>query len=208
MRVYEVRRGSRSRRILLGAALVVFALVALLIYLVVAKAAVVPGVSQRVYPIEYQDGIRRAAEKYDVDPYLVAAVVRTESGYDPEAVSHAGAVGLMQLLPTTAEWIVGLDSWKGGTEVDLTDPDDSLELGAFYLAFLLRRFEGDQRAAIAAYNAGQGIVGEWVSAAEGGSLGLEDVRFPETRTFVLRVEESLDLYRRVHPDIFGRSGPV
>ena len=96
------------------------------------------------------------AEQYDLDPYLVAAVARTESGWDPEAVSHAGAVGLMQLMPDTAAWITGLESWQGGDDPDLTDPEDSLELGACYLAYLVKYFGGDIRLALAAYNAGPG----------------------------------------------------
>ena len=203
MRVYEVRRSSRPRRLWVFVPLGIVVVIAALVYLLVAQRMVVPGLTERLYPIRYQEGISRVAERYGVDPYLIAAVARTESGYDPEAVSHAGAVGVMQLMPDTAEWIVGLAGWKGGQEPDLTDPDDNLELGAFYLAYLLERFDGDRRAAIAAYNAGPNVVAQWVSGGDGGGIDLANVRFPETLTFVERVEEFVALYEQLHPGVFA-----
>jgi soluble lytic murein transglycosylase len=167
-----------------------------------ATRAVVPGVSAKIYPIHYRDTIAQVAEQNDLDPYLVAAVARAESGWDPEAISSAGAVGLMQLMPATAAWISGLDGWRGGDEPDLTDPEDSLELGAFYLGFLARYFGGDTRKALAAYNAGQGTVSRWLVDGGSESLELEDIPIGETRGFVERVEYYRDLYARVHPDAF------
>ncbi len=201
MSVYGLSRRRRRLRLLIPLAGVV--VLAVLVYVLVDQRVVVPGVTARLYPIHYRDGIERVAEQYQVDPYLVAAVVRTESGYDPEAVSRVGAVGLMQLMPATAEWIVQLDRWKGRLDPELTDPDDNLELGTCYLAYLLERFGEDRRAAVAAYNAGQGTVLQWLAAADGARLALDDVLFPETRAFVERVEEFVELYHEAHPDIFG-----
>jgi soluble lytic murein transglycosylase len=134
-------------------------------------------------------------------------VVKTESGYDPQAVSPAGAVGLMQLMPETAEWVTGLDSWQGASDPDLTDPRDSLELGACYLQYLAETFGDGTRPALAAYNAGQGTVSEWIQAAGGAdSFGLSDIQYEETRTFVERVEHYHELYGRVHPDVFVGGG--
>ena len=201
MRVYRARQKRRIAWLWLFIALALV-VVGAVVYVIISRTVIVPGVTERIYPIHYRETIAGVAERYEVDPYLIAAVARTESGYDPEAVSHAGAVGLMQLLPSTAEWIVGLDGWQGSGDPDLTDPVDSLELGTCYLAFLLRRFDGDERAAIAAYNAGQGVVGEWLVSAEGDSLDLQEIPFSETREFVRRVEETIALYRQVHPGVF------
>jgi soluble lytic murein transglycosylase len=197
----------RRRRLLIAVALVVvIAAAAVVGAWAITGRGVVPGLSKTMYPIHYREGIARAAERYGLDPYLVAAVVQTESGYDPQAVSHAGAVGLMQLMPDTAKWIVGLASWRGGDHPDLNDPDDNLELGACYLSFLMRTFAGGTRAALAAYNAGQGVVEGWVKAAGGpDSFGLADIHFPETRDFVVRVERYWDLYSRIYPEEFSRS---
>jgi soluble lytic murein transglycosylase len=171
---------------------------------ITASRAVVPGLSAKLYPIHYKEAIAQVAERYHVDPYMVAAIVKTESGYDPEALSRAGAVGLMQLMPDTADWVTGLDSWKGNGTPVLTDPEDNLELGTCYLAFLLQRFGGDTRPALAAYNAGQGTVVAWVQAAGGSeSFDLSDIRFPETRNFVQRVEHYRALYARLYPRAFA-----
>jgi soluble lytic murein transglycosylase len=180
-------------------ALVCLALVA---YWLVSARAVVPVLTEKLYPIHFQSGIERVAERYDLDPYLVAAVVHTESDYDPKAVSHAGAVGLMQLMPDTADWIVRLDGYRGGKNPTLTDPDDNLELGACYLAYLSERFGNDARAALAAYNAGQGSVDGWLRGSE---LQIADIPFDETREFVRRVERFRDLYVKVHPDVFSEA---
>jgi len=197
-------RWSRRRRGLIRLAVLVVVVAALagVVAWVVTGRTVVPGVSAKLYPIHYQSDIYRVAESYDLDPYLVAAVVQTESGYDPRAVSSAGAVGLMQLMPGTAEWIVRLDSWQGGAQPELTDPADNLELGACYLAFLFGRFVDDARVALAAYNAGQGAVAEWLESAGKDSLELTDIPYPETRGFVEKVEHYWELYTRIHPGLF------
>lgn len=163
-----------------------------------------PSIQSRLNPLRYENEIRRAASRHDVDPYLVAAVARAESGYDPAAVSSAGAVGLMQIMPATAEWIVQRDDWQGGLGDDLTDPAVNLDLGAFYLAFLIDLFGGDVRSALAAYNAGQGTVATWLDAVGDGrrSLAPADIPFPETREFVERVERFRSIYRQAHPNAF------
>jgi soluble lytic murein transglycosylase len=203
----STRRQRRRRRALLGVVLLVVVVAAIVWVGVSAMTGrmVVPVVSDRIYPLVYEDEIAAVAEKYDLDPYLVAAVARTESGFDPDARSHAGAVGLMQLLPKTAEWVTSLDSWKGPDNPALTNPQDSLELGACYLAYLQRTLD-DPTAAIAAYNAGQNAVRGWLKKAGGSaSFGMEDIPYPETQEFVRRVERYRTIYQKVHPDAFAAS---
>ena len=203
----STRRQRRRRRALLGVVLLVVVVAAIVWVGVSAMTGrmVVPVVSDRIYPLVYEDEIAAVAEKYDLDPYLVAAVARTESGFDPDARSHAGAVGLMQLLPKTAEWVTSLDSWKGPDNPALTNPQDSLELGACYLAYLQRTLD-DPTAAIAAYNAGQNAVRGWIKKAGGSaSFGMEDIPYPETQEFVRRVERYRTIYQKVHPDAFATS---
>jgi soluble lytic murein transglycosylase len=198
-------RTSRKRRRLRLAGLVVGLLVIVVVAVwVAAGRTVVPGVSAQLNPLHYEESIARVAEQNDLDPYLVAAVARTESGWDPEAVSHAGATGLMQLMPDTAAWITGLESWQGSDDPDLTDPEESLELGAFYLAYLVKYFGGDTRLALAAYNAGLGAVSRWLrDASTKESIEITDIPIDETREFVERVEYYQDLYARVHPGAFA-----
>jgi soluble lytic murein transglycosylase len=206
----QVGRGGRARRsrrrglLRLAVLLAVIAVIVVVVVLVTSGRTVVPVVSEQIYPIHYEEGIGRVAERYDLDPYLVAAVVNTESGYDPAAVSSAGAVGLMQLMPATADWVTGLGTWQGDDSPDLNDPDDNLELGACYLSYLTETFDGVVRVVLAAYNAGQGVVGEWVEAAGGPrSFDLSDIVYPETRAFVERVERYRELYSRIYPDAFA-----
>ncbi len=203
----SARRRRRRRRALLAVVVLVVVVAAIVGvgFSALTGRMVVPVVSDRVYPLVYEDEIAAVAEKYDLDPYLVAAVARTESGFDPDARSHAGAVGLMQLLPKTAEWVTSLDSWKGPDNPALTNPQDSLELGACYLAYLHRILD-DPTAAIAAYNAGQNAVRGWIEKAGGSkAFGIEDIPYPETQEFVRRVERYKAIYQKVHPDAFVTS---
>jgi soluble lytic murein transglycosylase len=187
----------------LAVLVVVLAVVGTVVGLVVSGRTVVPVVSEQIFPIHYTAEIADVAERYDLDPYLVAAVVKTESGFNPKAVSPAGAVGLMQLMPDTAEWITGLDEWLGGDDMELTDPSDSLELGACYLAYLRDKFDGETLAMLAAYNGGPGNVNGWIEAAGGlEDFDIGDIPFEETRDFVQRVTRYWFLYERVHPDAF------
>jgi soluble lytic murein transglycosylase len=200
----QVKR-KRRRLLRLVTLLVVLGGIATAIALIVTGRTVVPVVSENLFPISYQEDIARVAKKYGLDPYLVAAVVKTESGFDAQAESPVGAVGLMQLMPDTAEWLVGLDIWRGDGDPRLTDPADNLELGTCYLAYLTDRFgEDHMTATLAAYNAGPTAVGRWVEAAGGAeAFGPEDIEFPETRTFVERVKRYRVLYARIHPGIFA-----
>jgi soluble lytic murein transglycosylase len=142
------------------------------------------------YPLEYEHIVRGHARQYELDPALVAAVIYRESKFDPEAESSSGAIGLMQLLPDTA---LGIASFTEGTRFevdDLYDPEINVRYGSFYLQRLLRKYD-DERLALAAYNAGQANVDEWIS--EGGEIG-----FAETREYVEDVLEARDVYARVY----------
>ena len=148
------------------------------------------------YPLEYEHVIVGHARNYDLDPALLAAVVYRESKFDPDARSSSGAVGLMQLLPSTAK---GIALHTGGTRFvvsDLTDPEINVRYGAFYLRRLLRKYE-DERLALAAYNAGQRNVDEWL-VEDGGRIG-----FAETREYVDEVLELRDVYARAYGDELG-----
>jgi soluble lytic murein transglycosylase len=153
--------------------------------------------AQLRYPLAYEHVIRGHAENYDLDPALLAAVIYRESKFDADARSESGAIGLMQLLPDTAR---GIALNTGGREFvveDLLDPEINVRYGSFYLRRLMRKY-GDERLALAAYNAGQANVDEWL-AADGG------IRFPETRQYVDEVLELRDVYARAYGDELGIS---
>jgi soluble lytic murein transglycosylase len=147
------------------------------------------------YPLDYDHIVRGHAENYDLDPALLAAVIYRESKFDADARSSSGAVGLMQLLPETAK---GIAVHTGGSRFrvsDLYDPEINVRYGAFYLRRLVNKY-GDERLALAAYNAGQANVDEWL--ASGG-----DIRFPETRHYVDDVLDARDVYARAYADELG-----
>jgi soluble lytic murein transglycosylase len=142
------------------------------------------------YPLRYDAIVNGHARHYRLDPALLAAVIYAESKFHPEARSSSGAVGLMQLLPQTAE---GIAERTGGTRFhtsDLLDPEINVRYGAWYLRHLLDKY-GDLRLALAAYNAGQENVDRWQAAGVG-------IQFPETRDYVDRVERLERIYRKAY----------
>jgi peptidoglycan lytic transglycosylase len=150
------------------------------------------------YPLRYTAIIRGHAAHYRLDPALVAAVIEQESKFDPSARSSAGAVGLMQLTPQTAEGIAEYTGGHGFVLSDLENPEINVRYGAWYLRHLLDKY-GDERTALAAYNAGQQNVDRWLAAHEG-------IQFAETRAYVDRVERLKGIYRRAYASELGLGG--
>jgi len=150
---------------------------------------------RRVYPLSHVAAIRAAAARNRLDPALVAAVIYEESHFRDDASSHQGAVGLMQVLPSTAQEIARK---TGGTDfvvTDLTDARVNVLYGCYYLRELLDHYHGAKIAAIAAYNAGQSNVDAWLSVSKG-KLTTADIPFSETRDYVVAVLGLQRTYRR------------
>ena len=146
-----------------------------------------PGWYERLrYPLRYEQVVRGHARNYRLNPALLAAVIYTESKFDANARSNAGAIGLMQLLPDTAKGIAIRTGGKRFVVADLTNPEINVRYGAWYLRHLLDRY-GDERTALAAYNAGQANVDRWRAQ----SLGIQ---FRETRYYVDKVERLKKVY--------------
>ena len=181
-------------------------LAALVAVVGVAAAAVVyahetePGWWVRFwYPLKYETIVRGHARNYRLDPALLAAVIDQESKFRAGVKSRSGAIGLMQLLPDTAK---GIAIHTGGTRFrveDLYNPELNVRYGAWYLRHLMDKY-GDERTALAAYNAGQENVDEWQSRGEG-------IAFAETRHYVKRVEHLKTLYRRGYGKELGSTPP-
>lgn len=162
------------------------------------RAKLAPAVQRAyVYPRAYRDAVGAAAERQGVDPYLIVALIRQESLFDPRAVSRANAVGLMQLLPRTAARLTDapLDGGRA-----LFDPGLNVRLGTTYLRGLLDRYRGSVVLALAAYNAGEAAADKWL--ARFGHLQadefIENVSFRETRGYVKLVLRNYRTYRRLY----------
>jgi soluble lytic murein transglycosylase len=149
------------------------------------------------YPLRYEQIVVGHAANYKLDPQLVAAVIYQESKFDVDARSGSGAVGLMQLLPETGQGIAdrtGGNTWK---PEDLLDPELNVRYGSWYLRHLLDKY-GDERLALAAYNAGQSNVDRWREDGVG-------IQFAETRHYVDRVQELKEIYAGAYSSELGLS---
>jgi soluble lytic murein transglycosylase len=149
------------------------------------------------YPLRYEHIVTGHARNYELDAALIAAVIYRESKFEADAESSSGAIGLMQLLPDTAK---GIALHTGGSRFqveDLYDPEINVRYGSFYLRRLLRKYN-DVELALAAYNAGQANVDEWLAAGD-------EIGFPETREYVEEVLEIRDIYARAYEDELGLS---
>jgi soluble lytic murein transglycosylase len=147
------------------------------------------------YPLRYEQIVRGHARNYDLDAALLAAVIYQESKFKADAHSKSGAIGLMQLLPGTAE---GIALHTGGSAFrleDLYNPEINIRYGAWYLHHLMQKY-GDEQTALAAYNAGQENVDRWRRDGEG-------IQFPETRAYVKRVEDLKQVYRDAYGSELG-----
>jgi soluble lytic murein transglycosylase len=172
-------------------------------------AAVVSGLGPDVareltLPLRHDDIIRQQARDKDLDPALIAAVIYEESRFRDQT-SHAGARGLMQITPQTADAIAKHSGGVRFKQEDLADPQINISYGAYYLRLLIDHYGGNETLAIAAYNAGIGNVDRWVAAAGGADSfkTSEHIPFPETRAYVENVMQRREDYRNTYAHDLG-----
>lgn len=174
--------------------------VILLVFIVYFVSQIEPVKKKYIYPYPYQDIVMLYAEANDVPPSLVASVIMHESKFSENVHSPRGAIGLMQLMPETAEWIAGQ---LGETDFSLQmlhEPEMNIRYGTWYLALLEQEFEGNLVLALAAYNAGRGVVHEWMEENDWSS-DFEDISaipYPETRIYVERVLKDKKHYETLY----------
>lgn len=152
------------------------------------------------FPVSYAERIDDAAKRYNVDEHLIAAVIRCESGWNDTAQSTAGAVGLMQLMPETAQNIsqMGIVDTNRFDPNELTDPATNIEYGTAMLSYLQKEL-GSTDEVIAAYNAGLGTVQTWTKDSKGKDFS-ESITYPETKHYLERVNEALRQYTKYYPN--------
>jgi soluble lytic murein transglycosylase len=158
--------------------------------------------ARTVYPLEHGRLIREAARRNDLDPALVAAVIYEESGFREGALSESGAIGLMQLLPSTAREIARRTGGERFEVADLRDPRVNIRYGSHYLRYLLDRCDGSLVEAMAAYHAGVRNVDRWVSGT-GADMAVDDIPFADTREYVREVVSLAGVYRRAYDAELG-----
>jgi soluble lytic murein transglycosylase len=175
---------------------------------VLAVVLVIPlarrAVNELGLPLRYQDVIRQQAAEKRIDPALIAAVIYAETKFDART-SSAGAEGLMQILPQTAEYLAHRSGATTFRVSDLGTPQVNIAYGSYYLRFLLDQYHGSTVMALAAYNGGEANVDSWVAAARarGHRFAISDIPFPETQAYVQRVLQARKDYRSTYATQLG-----
>ncbi len=176
------------------------------IILILTAAAVLFGaffvtgrsVMKLIYPVKYAEYVEKYSTEYGIDRELLFAVIKTESSFNPEAVSHADAVGLTQITPEPFDWL-RTKLGEEDDELSLLDPETSVKYGAFFLSYLLEEFENTDTA-LAAYHAGRGRVNGWLedkSISHDGKT-LAKIPIAETAHYVKKVNKALNAYNKLY----------
>ena len=154
----------------------------------------------KVYKLEYTEYVKKYANEYNVDEYLIYAIIKAESNFDQDAVSHRGAKGLMQLMYSTAEDIskrIDIEL----NEDNILDPDININLGTKYISMLIQKYN-NINLALAAYNAGSGNVDGWIEKGTLKSDGsdIENVPFTETNNYVRKILRDYEIYKNIYEE--------
>jgi soluble lytic murein transglycosylase len=193
-----VRRRRRRTAIAIGGALV------LLVAFVLIRPLLGKAVNELTLPLHHQDIIRQQAREKHLDAALIAAVIYAETKFDPRP-SSAGAQGLMQILPQTAEFLARRSGATTFTVADLATPQVNIAYGSYYLRYLLDEYGGSTLLALAAYNGGESNVNQWIAnaRADGRTMTIDDIPFAETRAYVRNVLQKQQDYRNTYSAELG-----
>lgn len=153
-----------------------------------------------IYKLEYSEYVKKYSEEYDVDKYLIFAIIKAESNFEQDAVSHREAKGLMQLMYSTAEEIAKKINIQLNEE-NILEPDININLGTKYISMLIQKY-GNINLALAAYNAGSGNVDNWIEKGTLKSDGsdIENVPFTETNNYVRKILRDYEIYKQIYEE--------
>ena len=154
----------------------------------------------KVYKLEYTEYVKKYANEYNVDEYLIYAIIKAESNFKQDAVSHRGAKGLMQLMYSTAEDIAQRIN-VNLNEDNILEPDININLGTKYISMLIQKYN-NTNLALAAYNAGSGNVDGWIEKGTLKSDGtdIENVPFTETNNYVRKILRDYEIYKNIYEE--------
>ncbi len=157
-------------------------------------------IARLIYPVKYMDYVKQYALEYDLDPYLIMSVIKTESNFKQDAVSHKNATGLMQIMEPTAFWLAEKMELPDFQYEDVADPKLNIRMGCYYINYLLSLYDGDIKNALAAYNAGEGTVMKWLSDKEYSKDGktLFFIPYPETRRYITKITNNQQIYELLY----------
>jgi len=155
------------------------------------------------YPIHYKEEIRRHAKNNGLDPFIVAAIIKVETNYKSGVESRKGALGIMQIMPDTAQWVISKAKLPETTLDDIrNETETNIQIGTWYLRSLSQQFDGNNIAMIAAYNAGPTNVKNWLKSGrwDGRLETVQNIPFGETRHYVQRVTHYYKQYLKIYDD--------
>lgn len=152
---------------------------------------------KQLYPLKFADSIKKYSQQINVDPYLICAIIKSESNFNQYAVSRKGAIGLMQLSPATAKWVAYKLRLEYSIE-KLYDPNYNILIGTWYIKYLIDYYKNDIRLAVAAYNAGMTNVNKWLYQKDKNTFDVDEIPFKETNHFVRRVFKSYEVYKKLY----------
>lgn len=179
--------------------LVIFIIIIAILYLNAGN------IGRFLFPVPYRADIYKVARATGVDGSLLSAIMKTESSFNPLAVSPKGAIGLMQIMPETGEWIAEKNNIPDFTTELLFNPEVNIKVGALYIAELNKEYGGDTTLVLAAYNAGRGNVKKWLDQKRwtGKRSDIDMIPFPETRQFARKVLFYQQVYKRLYSQSQG-----
>jgi len=193
----------RKKKIMMIGIITVLSIILLTVILISTGviASIKKSINKKIYPLEHREIILTAAEEYNLDPAFVCAVIYTESKFREDATSSAGAMGLMQLMPETFEYLAD----KKGETVpkDIISPDININYGVFYLRYLKDTYSfADFYTTAAAYNAGPGAVTEWLKNEDYSKDGktLHNIPYEETENYISKIKKAEQMYQSLYFD--------
>jgi len=165
-----------------------------------AAAFVISNGIEMLYPLKFKEHVFKYSNENNLDPHLVFAIIKAESGFNPSATSNRNARGLMQISEKTAKWGAECMDMDGFSVEKLYDPETNIKIGCWYLNILLKEFGNNIDLVIAAYNGGSGNVNEWLRNRNYSSSGtnLEKIPFKETEMFVKKVKKYFFVYKKLY----------
>lgn len=153
-----------------------------------------------MYPIKFEQYIEKYSNIYDLDKYLVASVIKAESNFNVNATSSKDARGLMQITPSTGEWIAEQMNLVEFSPDKLYDPEQNIFMGCWYIDNLRKEFNNNYMLILSAYNAGRGNVNKWLKNSKTSSDGktLDYIPFKETELYVKKINLNYNIYKYIY----------
>lgn len=174
-----------------------------LLIIFIAILFVLDNAAMRLYPVKYRELVQFYSDEFNIDPYLVLAIIKAESNFRPEAISHKNAKGLMQISERTGKWGADKLQIADYTSKKLFEPETNINIGCWYLSMLYDEFN-DTDLVLAAYNGGSGNVAQWLKDSNLSASGesLDRIPFKETEQYLIKVKNNYRIYKKLYESEF------